>query len=1137
MMKILDKLSGYYSRLESLMVALLSSCLTVMMCLSMPSHASDIDIYQAAKQGDITLMFMIDISGSMTTVDFRGSGSRIDRVKTAMNDLLNGNSSKGVAKLSDDKIIGLSTLGAYYYNENYSRYGASSSQDGAILVPARRLDAVVNGITQRQLLIDTVNSKLVAKTATPTSISYAETVSYLMGTKTSSNGFKYYSTIYSKKNLGTSSETYDSPTSLTQTTDGQLCSGQGIYVLTDGEPNEDASSAPTYMKQALGTKGAAFSCNGSSWDCIFKMSQTLIDKDANPKGLIFKTAVVGFGSDFSGLSSYNPSKTQAENIAALGSLNTDAKRAAYWGIIGDGGWYSGSSSSDVVNSVNTFINNLSSDIPPVTTGAATIPTDALNPTAVQNYTYFSQFEPTPDKTYQLWQGNLKKYNVLNGLITDANGNSVVNSNGKIINNTDLWTQYATTNTLKSYGGVKGVLALGVDSSGVATRKLLTDRDTGGNTTGTLLNQIGVDYLTTTTDSSRGYLLSLLGFVLDPTPANLPKDTSTLISSSELRQIGAIMHSSPVLLTNSGTITTSSSGSVDTTNRNDYILFGTTQGLLHVVDATTGQEKFAFVPNEMVTKQKNAFLKNDSTTAFNPTTHDNLFYGVDGPWSVYSEYVPKADGSLTVGAGLGGATGQQLAYGGLRMGGRSYYALDLQNVSSPTMKFHIDPDNTKVWYNGNSTTYNELSFMGQSWSKPTVGWVRWNGAKRLVMFVGGGYDAGGTNGDGTFNTDGSRSGYAGYEQSDYDQENAPTNTNKKIGAGVYMFDALTGQLLWWTGANATAANTSSNVQYSTAANMKYSVVGQIKTVDRDADGLVDHLYFGDLGGQLWRVDINNNAPSVNAFAKTPAQLLNLHKGQYSPRFYTMPSFSVYQTDNGTYFGVVSIGSGNASSPLFDSTSSADTTTYQSNGYNNDAIYNIYDKDVARSDLFNYTKSTSGSSTTYSYSATLTTPTLTLANSATAPTTAVLVPLSSNNGTTNVAPYTTTGGWYYYFASNKLQDEKVIYTPLVIDSDMYVTTYDGSTNGLSGDCGAGVKGDSFVTQFCMPYGQCTSSKGTSTNFVGRKTHIGVGIVAPSVGSSNSWGSNRKLITATGNLSGSSSYNTVLSLVPQRWYETSK
>jgi type IV pilus assembly protein PilY1 len=32
-------------------------------------------------------------------------------------------------------------------------------------------------------------------------------------------------------------------------------------------------------------------------------------------------------------------------------------------------------------------------------------------------------------------------------------------------------------------------------------------------------------------------------------------------------------------------------------------FGTTQGVLHVVDATTGEEKFAFVPNAMVESQK------------------------------------------------------------------------------------------------------------------------------------------------------------------------------------------------------------------------------------------------------------------------------------------------------------------------------------------------------------------------------------------------------------------------------------------------------------------------------------------------------------------------------------------------------
>lgn len=40
-------------------------------------------------------------------------------------------------------------------------------------------------------------------------------------------------------------------------------------------------------------------------------------------------------------------------------------------------------------------------------------------------------------------------------------------------------------------------------------------------------------------------------------------------------------------------------------------------------------------------------------------------------------------------------------------------------------------------------------------------------------------------------------------------------------------------------------------------MKHSIVSRISTLDRDADGLVDHLYFGDLGGQIFRVDLNNN----------------------------------------------------------------------------------------------------------------------------------------------------------------------------------------------------------------------------------------------------------------------------------------
>lgn len=55
---------------------------------------------------------------------------------------------------------------------------------------------------------------------------------------------------------------------------------------------------------------------------------------------------------------------------------------------------------------------------------------------------------------------------------------------------------------------------------------------------------------------------------------------------------------------------------------------------------------------------------------------------------------------------------------------------------------------------------------------------------------------------------------------------------------------------------------------------------------------------------------------------------------------MPAFSLYN-NNGSIFAVVSQGSGSRSAPLF-----ADSS------YDYDAIYNIYDKDVARTDLYNY-----------------------------------------------------------------------------------------------------------------------------------------------------------------------------------------
>src|SRR5690606_18762278 len=179
---------------------------------------------------------------------------------------------------------------------------------------------------------------------------------------------------------------------------------------------------------------SGFSCTSSSdgWDCTNKMNAALIDPNSNGKGLKFKTAVVGFGNAFNNIASFDKTKTEAENIAALGTINTHVKRAARWGILGQGGWYSGQSSQDVVESVNDFISNLSKDIPSVTTGSPTIPRDALNPAELQNNAYYQTFQPTPNTNYQLWLGNLKKYAVSEkGILKGKNGLNVFEQDGRL----------------------------------------------------------------------------------------------------------------------------------------------------------------------------------------------------------------------------------------------------------------------------------------------------------------------------------------------------------------------------------------------------------------------------------------------------------------------------------------------------------------------------------------------------------------------------------------------------------------------------------------------------------------------------------------------------------------------------------
>ena len=147
-----------------------------------------------------------------------------------------------------------------------------------------------------------------------------------------------------------------------------------------------------------------------------------------------------------------------------------------------------------------------------------------------------------------------------------------------------------------------------------------------------------------------------------------------------------------------------------------------------------------------------------------------------------------------------------------------YALDVSDPLVPKL----------LWKKTNAST--GFAEMGQTWSQPTV--VRVRGYVNPVLIFGGGYDP--------------------------NQDSEPPGTDT-MGRGIFILDAVTGNLLWRAGPGGSASTCT--VTAATAATtgcqlqkMIYSIPADITPVDRDFDGCIDRIYAADVGGNIWRVDL-------------------------------------------------------------------------------------------------------------------------------------------------------------------------------------------------------------------------------------------------------------------------------------------
>ncbi|WP_218949517.1 VWA domain-containing protein [Acinetobacter sp. YH12251] len=1246
-------------QLKKNQMTVLSASLTALMCSSV-TQASDLQIYAMPTAGQKTLVMMLDTSGSMKDPTGVKDVNRLQAMKNGLNAVLNSTDPK-----LDNIVMG---LGHYSYN--------GDGKTGVIKVEAKKLGAV--GSEQRIALKNAV-SDLSASGNTPTAHAYAEAAAYLMGTSpllgvkqpdtdpiyyrtnntpavwyrndcywwgcswskiTNSpnidglvsevkSGNTYYyaqknSSFYASNVLVRDGVKYKSP--LPESSKRVSCDGQGIYILSDGEPNGTSDTESQELMQKVLTNPntttlSDFNCsaagtnlsnikNNTGWKCMGAFAQKLYS-NTNYAGVKIQTAFVGFGSDFNSLT-----KDNVKNACKLGSrlkgddcsyyqtdglTKNNVDHANPVGGYGNGGFYTGNSAADVTTSVLNFIDNLGTDpLAPLPTGTLSIPVDALNPNGLQNVGYLRMLEPNPAQPSLLaWVGNLKKYSLNNGVLVDGTTN-IFNAKGDFETATkNLWGARTQNDGGKiNVGGAYEMMPVPIASSPAKFRKVFTDAGSSNGTTITALSTLKnngeydvakplmqIPKLATGTISSKDSilnqfrnqdvlksfplavrlkLLNYIGFKVDTALEDFPENAAVNYEGSPYFSMGGIIHSFPVQMTYSGTVT--ESGELATSDielpdgtilkpRKQSILYGSMEGGLHIVDGTTGEEQMVFLPSEILNKpnESNALVKSGSGT---PAPA----HGVDSPWIVDAEY--RAEGKYP--ASQIKATKMNI-FGGLRMGGSSYYALDVLDTSEPKLKFRIGAD--------------QLNYtrMGQSWSKPVLINIRYKGVPTRAMVVGGGYDA-------CYENPRFRLGVANpseYQLKDSTGNVVDTcNKTETKGNAVYVIDAETGKRLFWV------SNTNSDANNS---NLKHSIVSRISTLDRDGDGYVDHLYFGDLGGQVFRVDMDNyqtksttsGAITYSDFGVRTVRLADLATTSAgaaitngdNPRLYEPVTLTIHD-EGGKTFILVGAASGDRSTPLDvapvkgrDGLSPLVALTDRPTN----KVYGLFDLDFINKDLItnraltgNYTTATTVVDVPFENR--LKTTNLTLADLLANPQTSI-----SGNETIYSKFFNATvpkQGWYRSLswswdttsagaelANNTFRQSgglKAFEEPIAIGNNLFLSVYDPEGTGITPQdpCLPRVIGETDRQQYCLPFGICTTAAGANdlerekksgfrvenvggqyknTNVVGKGIQ-GLALANNGGGGGNSCGN----YTLSTNNAGLGNWQCTRVLNPTRWFE---
>ena len=544
-----------------------------------------------------------------------------------------------------------------------------------------------------------------------------------------------------------------------------------LVLLTDGMPTNDGD-ADAAIRALPNTPNCTFS-DTQNTDCLPQVAKYLYEKDYLPDipgTQNVKTHTIAFD-------------LQQNDAVAL--LQETANN-------GGGQFYSASDAGSLTGAINQIIDEVNRSAKTFVTPAVSV--SSANKFAHDNTLYFALFEP---KVSPQWIGNMKGYQVdANGVLKDFSEPPIVaqDSSGEFVESArSKWSTSADGNIIGE-GGAASKFTLS------QSRNIYTQDS---------FNEI-VDF----NDSNVS--------AVDLGAANAAEKTTIINWASgktddgqSLREniIGDPLHSQPVVVDYRGSV-------------GPVIFFGTNQGYLHVIDAATGVEKFAFIPRALLGNLKT--YKDDII----PVNNQSRPYGLDGYISVIVK--DRNDNHI-----VDTDTDQVILIVGMRRGGSNYYALDVTDLNNPELLWQI---------NGGSADFPALA---QSWSKPVFTKMdRYNTVtsetetQDVVLFTGG-YDP----------------------NYDPDTNNVAPVPATASGNAIYAVDLLDGSLVW-KAIGTTSTSSNATASSLTIPGMNNAIPANVSAIDINSDGVMDRLYVVDIVGKIFRIDFINNDATTDAGKYVP-----------------------------------------------------------------------------------------------------------------------------------------------------------------------------------------------------------------------------------------------------------------------------